>query len=111
MSEPYQGWGSWETWWIGTWIDNDRGLHEWAHESAAEAWEFALDNPHEILTPSQEARATLEGRLKEFFEDQYPEDVPEPYNTMLDAAMREVKWRELANAYLRDMEDDQYEPI
>lgn len=105
-STTYQGWTNYETWVVKLWIDNEEGPHLYWRDRALEAWDFASDNkPNQFMDRSRNAQQLLADWLK----DEHEEALPELQGLaadLLNAAMDEVNWHEIADAMLRDMQEN-----
>lgn len=90
----YNGWTNYETWLINVWLDNDEMLHE-----------MALDA---LRASPQESIYDFGKRVREFVETLVMEEVPTfgLVADLLGAALSEVNWRELAEAWMDDAEFD-----
>ena len=94
--KTHNGWKNYETWLIALWIDNEQCLQEEAHEIARQ------NNTGETYD--------LAHALKNWVED-WPEvsEVIERgsfVSDMLNAAMSEIDWYELAEHYQEDIKDE-----
>ena len=112
MSEEkgYSGWTNYETWCVNLWWSNDEPTYKALREAASNHWGRAKAG--EVLTRSEEARHTLSDGMKELVEEgaaNYGEQ-SSVYSDLLTAAISDVDWYELADAWLRDTELDGYEP-
>jgi hypothetical protein len=94
----YNGWRNYETWDVALWIDNDQGSYYYARELVADA---ARDAEPETR------RIDVADALKEWFEAGAPEMAASAYSDLLNAAMGEVDWLEIADHYLSDLEDEE----
>lgn len=81
----YQGWKNHPTWLVWVWIENDAGLYEHCQELKAESQDVReiADNLKQLI---EEAKPELEG----IFSD------------LIDSALAEVSWREIAINLLQD---------
>lgn len=90
----YEGWNNWETWNVALWLSNDQGLYEATMETVAET------SP----SVSQTANA-IEGLFESYFLEPL-EDIPAcqtgPIADMINASVREVDWREIAEHWIQD---------
>jgi len=102
--ETYNGWANYETWVVKLWMDNEQGSQEFFREMTKEV----IANPRQgnkVLTDAEYALIDLADALKEHFEDNTPETVG-IYADLLNAALSEVDWREIAEALLEDANEE-----
>lgn len=89
----YQGHSNYETWAVSLWIDNDESMYR--HRLAL-AQECIRDND------SKDAAVTaFADRLEEWVEDGKPE-LEGVYADLLNGALSEVDWRDLANTWMNE---------
>lgn len=86
----YQGWSNYETWDVALWIDNDQGLFNCVHD---------LGRVH--LRNYDFADA-----IKDLVESLAPELEASMFSDLLNAAISEVDWLELAEHYKKDIEEE-----
>lgn len=86
--EDYNGWTNYETWNVKLWMDNDQGSYNYFNEIARES----------------EDLYSLSEQIKETFEENNPlNDSPASvYNDLMNAALSEVNWREIAESLKDD---------
>ena len=89
----YNGWSNWETWNANLWLNNEDSY--WI--------ERAQDCLNDAEGRHKEAVSQLEDTLKEYHEENMPE-LQGMYAYMLNAAMYEVDWQEIAESLLDDLE-------
>lgn len=95
----YNGWSNYETWCVNLWIENDYGSYKHWQKEAHDACTTADDR--------DEAVDRLAGALKAEHEESMPE-LRGPWADMLNAAMGEVDWHEIAG-YMVDAEKHEWE--
>lgn len=119
----YNGWTNYETWAVALWIGNDPGSQEyWEHDQAEECYQAivreqldALDfDPGEDPAASidrdravRDAADELADRLKAELDDEaeLPRAVDGTvYADLLNAALQEVNWHEIAGHYVADLD-------
>jgi len=122
--EGYNGWTNYETWCVHLWLSNEEGSYRYWRE---EAERHRKEAPHAfrvhwgIVTVEREACFSLAGAMKESFETFHPfrgehlkaAREPDVFCDLLDAALSEVNWDEIAEAFLEELEPtehDQEEP-
>ena len=107
--KTYNGWSNYETWNVALWIDNDQSSHEYWREQAQEQWENPQQtSPH--WDRSEAARYSLSAILKDQHEEAMADVLPKHlqasvWSDLLSAALSEVDWDEIANAFLEGCED------
>ena len=84
-TKSYNGWTNYETWNVKLWIDNDQGSQEYWAEQATNHLERDEDCAVDVLAAT----------LKEEHTQALP-DVTGFAADLLNAAMSEVNWREIA---------------
>jgi hypothetical protein len=92
MAKTYNGWTNWETWNANLWIENDWRFSE----------SYALQAGD--LLSSYDEDDCIE-KLADIIESDFDELMPEVsgfFADMLNGAMREVNWHEIAKHYVQD---------
>ncbi len=99
----YNGWSNYETWCVYTWITNDEATDHACRALASECAKHAQTFEQvqsQIWTTEQATRFSLADRLKELVEDKNPlSEAASLYSDLLNAAISEVDWHELADAF------------
>ena len=82
----YNGWTNYETWNVKLWLDNDEGTYD------------------EVRAMARRSRSAydLGQELREFVLDGMPDLGASMYADILGAALRDVNWQEIAEAYRED---------
>lgn len=88
----YNGWSNYETWNVALWLDNDEGSYLHVREMAKNARE---DHSGEGLE-----RIALAGAIEEMVKEAAPDLDASMYSDLLNAALSEVDWREIAEHIL-----------
>jgi hypothetical protein len=110
MDCKYNGWTNYETWAVSLWLGNDRETDAYWRGVAREVFENA--GPGHALTREEVARVDLATRLKDEIEENMPCPNSGLYTDLLNAALAEVNWYEIADALLEDVTlDEASEPI
>lgn len=101
--KTYNGWTNYETWAVKLWLDNDEGTQRYWLERAEEL----VRDPRlsEYQTTEQTARYDLADELKREHEENAPE-VRGVFADLLNAALSEVDWYEIAQAMLDDAKEN-----
>ena len=103
VSETCNGWSSYETWCVNVWLTNEESRFRYWREQAVKALAQATveatqpgDNAAEL------AAQILADQIEEEFEETNPRDDYEPgvWIALLDAALCEVRWFEIAQSLL-----------
>jgi hypothetical protein len=110
--KPYNGWSNYETWAVKLWIDNEKGSYnEWREHTRA-VWESSEDkSPNQFLDKRSNAVATLADLLEATYDSSSDHPVfaaanGTVYADLLNAALADVNWHEIATAMLDDMENE-----
>lgn len=101
MAELYNGWANYETWNVALWMGEDGNY--WA-EIAQEVWDDA--EADRSFTREERATLTLSDRLKDSHEENTP-SVTGVYADLLNAALSEVNWYEIAEHYIADVDKEE----
>ena len=105
----YEGWANYETWAVALWLGNERASCDHWREQAAGIWEgdgVPRRQPH--WTRSETARFNLADQLKADLTDGAGQALKDDGGTLwrdlLQAALDEVDWHEVADAFLTDLD-------
>jgi hypothetical protein len=100
--ETYNGWTNYETWAVALWLDNESGSCDYWREQAQEAWNAAEATPgSQVLN-----------KLKEYHEERaeelglYKTERMGVFGDLLNAAMSEVDWHDIARHYIAEVDQD-----
>jgi hypothetical protein len=96
VDNTYNGWTNWETWIVNVWMDNDQKLYEYYREVARE----------EVLKDKESATYKLSITLRKQFDEWAPE-IEGLYLDLLNGAMREINWREIARHLIEAVEEEE----
>lgn len=100
----YNGWTNYETWCLKLWIDNEEGTQShWQSEADRIYSESEADEP---FTRLERATLDLSDVLKSEFEESKPE-LDGFWGDILNAALSEVNWHEIAENMLEDVDKDE----
>lgn len=106
--ETYNGWTNYETWVTKLWMDNDRGSQEHYAELAARV--VAESTANEFMSADRVARYDLHKLLKEEFEESNPLcDQANLWADLMNAALSEVNWYEIADSLIDDLPEEKAE--
>ena len=107
----YNGGSNYETWCAHLWIGNDQGSNEYTDERAQECYRQAIQaqiderDGIDLDKATDEAAYELARRLKDEWDDsaEPPRKVDGTmYADLLNAALSEVDWDEIADAYMTE---------
>lgn len=99
----YNGWTNYETWLINLWADNDAGSYEFWREQAQETYNEA--SADDTFSRDERAALDLAEKLKEWHNEATPE-VTGLWADMINAALSEVNWYEIAEHYISDCDKE-----
>lgn len=99
MAVDYNGWSNYETWVTNLWME--QSYHHWAYFSEM-VWKETKD--------SLQARIDLVDSMKRTFEGMAPDLPASPYSDLLNSAMSEIDWYEIADSWLENANLEGYEP-
>jgi hypothetical protein len=106
--KEYNGWTNYETWNAALWLDNDQGSYNYWCEQAQEC--YANAEPSSSFTKEEQAVLDLADMLKSDGEERAEQWMPDQssfFADMLNAALSEVNWHEIAEHYISDVEKDE----
>lgn len=77
-------------------LENDRDVQDWIEEQIKAAASTIPDRP-EHRTPAEHVLFELADALKQrYFYDEEPEDLPTPYQSLLEHGLSMIGWRNVA---------------
>lgn len=108
--QKYNGWNNFETWLVALWLDNDCSTYRAWREEALECWKTAAQSDRVLKWNwSRHEGATFQ--LAELLENAVREgsSIEESglYADLLNAALSDVDWREIASHYLADVTSEE----
>lgn len=109
----YNGYTNYETWNCALWLDNDEGMQSMMQEKAVELVE-AMDNPNdklEIETATQDMEGFLESLVDDMQETMGFHIEASMFADMLNAALREIDYRNIAESQLADALRERQESV
>lgn len=119
-AKRYNGWANYETWCVHLWLSNEEGSYRYWREEAERQRSEAPNCPNVtegIWCVQVAARFNLGEQMKESFETFHPfrgehlakPREPDVFCDLLDAALSEVRWSEVAEAFLEGLEPEEPE--
>lgn len=102
----YNGYTNYETWAVALWMDNDQGSYAHYRGLAREA---QLENDFQNQSDCQRQAITIEiaARLRKEFEEASPvASDATVFADLMNAALSEVNWHELADNLLKDIKEE-----
>lgn len=102
-SEGYNGWKNYETWNVALWLDNDEGSYNEVRRLArGVAFDHEDDDEDDVM--QRQARGDLADILKDYVTENHVPELPASMaSDLLNAALSEVDWYEMAEHYLDDI--------
>lgn len=100
--KTYNGWSNYESWCVALWLDNEESTQRYWREATQECYDAA--EADKTFTKMERARFTLADRLKDEIEELVPELGASMWSDLLNAALSEVNWVEIAESWLSDIE-------
>lgn len=101
----YQGYKNYETYTVALILENDRGSYEYYRERAQEIKADIAEGYEEAGTwdEPQKIKFILADEMKDSFESQLEElSVPEPFQSLLNGALSEVRWEEVVEQLIQE---------
>jgi hypothetical protein len=107
--KKYNGWTNYETWVVNLWMSNDQGSDEYYRELAQETYNRA--DSEKSFTRDEVAIRNLADTLEGEFDERQSElvGVTGVFADLLNAAISEVNWHEIAEHYIADVDQDKTE--
>jgi hypothetical protein len=104
--KTYNGWSNYETWCVNLWLSNEEGSYRHCRELAKNAAVAAEDSSQvaeRIWTIEEATRFLLADALKELLDELNPiANQASVFNDLITAALSEVDWHEIADAFLEE---------
>jgi len=107
-TKTYNGWTNYETWAVHLWLTNDESTYLYWREQAGR-WQSEAKKLPEVSagtwTAEQAQRFQLADQLKAEFEAASPLSEATAYTDLLNGAIEEVDWHEIAEAFLAEVRE------
>ena len=108
QTKTYNGWTNYETWCVNLWMSNDQSSQEYFQEMAQEVYNES--KAEKSFTREERAAFTLADSLKDEMEEQQSLlVVTGVFADLLNAALSEVNWYEIAKHYIEDVDKEETE--
>lgn len=102
------GFANYETWTVSLWMANDSATYRHYQELVRELCEAGGSSQSNFLSKREAAAVALAETLREDFEVASPTaDTTSVYSDLMNSALSEVDWYELANDLLNDVTEDE----
>ena len=108
----YNGWANYETWCVKLWMDNNQGAQSYWAEAASDAGKHNASQLADRLRGEHEEsidEAIDSGSHADQWKGRF--DLPGFARDLLNAALGEVDWYEIAESLLGDIEDEEYAEV
>lgn len=116
-TKGYNGWTNYETWCVHLWLSNDEGSYKHWRQEARHYRRIAHsdENVKEGRWSAEEqTRYSLGLAIKDYHDFYHPfhgeycpgSSEPSVYSDLLNAALSEVEWSEIAEAFLEELEPE-----
>jgi hypothetical protein len=106
----YQGWTNYETWAMHLWLTNEQSdYHYWREQAETHIRNApkAQQVEQRIWTVAEAARFGLADQLREEIEDASPIKEPSVYTDLLGAAISNIDWHEVAQAFTDEVQENE----
>lgn len=103
--KKYNGWTNYETWAVALSIDNEQSSYLYWREEAERHYREAAKSDRVrkgACSAAQSATLALAEQLRDEIRDDSPLDAPTVYTDLLNAALGEVDWYQIAVELLAD---------
>ena len=94
--KTYNGWNNYETWNTKLWLDNDEGTYNYIIETATT--DFIDKEPYEFGD-------FIKGYVEELQDQEKQADFG-LFTDLLNSALQEVDWTEIAESYLEEVKEE-----
>ncbi len=101
----YNGWTNYETWAVSLWLDNEEHTYHYYRDLTRRIYRAARPR-YDWETKKDRAISDLAEALKDDHEENRPDFPTSVYSDLLGAALSSVNWREIAEHYIDDLDDD-----
>lgn len=98
----YNGWTNYETWCVNLWLSNDEGSYETCRELVESALDSSETDDNGDVIHDRDRIHLAADSLQEFVKELAPDLGPSMFSDMLNSALSEVDWQEIAEAFAED---------
>lgn len=99
--KTYNGWANYPTWAVSFWLSNDEGLYNATREMVESVRDYT--SARKPLTRDETVRYETAETIKNYVSDDLAPDLGASFAAdLLDFALGEVDWLEIADAWLSD---------
>ncbi len=108
-AKKYNGWKNYETWCVHLWLTNEEATYWYWRDAARQNRREAPSCANVtggIWSVEQATRFNLADQLRSELEEASPLEAASMFSDLLTAALSEVDWHEIADAFLEDLELD-----
>jgi uncharacterized membrane protein YkoI len=108
-TNKYNGWANYETWCVHLWLTNEEGDYRYWREEAARHRKEAPRHANVregIWSVELAERVSLAEEMKSEIEEASPIEGASLFSDLLNGAISEVDWQEVADAFLEEVEPD-----
>ncbi len=98
--KSYNGWTNYETWLVAWWIDNEQGSYQDRCSAADEYWTVNRDKVDRSVC----TRIALSDWIRDYVTDMIPDSVQGFISDLVNSALSEVDWNEIADNWLSETE-------
>ncbi len=99
--KEYNGWTNYETWLVKLWMDNEEGAQRFWRDITEDTIQRITETKYEWESVDDARVSVLADLLKEWHDENMPEGSG-VYADLLNAALSEVNWGEIAHSLLDD---------
>lgn len=93
--QKYNGWTNYETWTVSLWIDNEAASYRY--------WRAEALHHRQVASNIDEAIYGLATSLRDEVTECAPTSEPGLYTDLLNSALSQVNWSEIASSWLEDL--------
>lgn len=103
-TKTHNGWTNYETWNIKLWMDNEANTQEYWRDRAIN-W-LSISIADNVFTKEERATLDLADEIRDEFNEGMPDLGCSTYADLLNGAMSEVNWYEIAKSLIEDNKEE-----